>query len=402
MQGARRRPPLPLRTGDPAGSRVSDRALARREMVAPGSDRIRAMDRRAFLAATALAGCSLPQPRPDHDGIPGYLAGQRPDFKTNPHGAGMAWFRSVRLGLHLEYGVHTQLGRGPAVQFEDRIPPSDYVKLKHGFDASAFNAPALADLAKEAGFQYLGLTVRHSDGFCLFRTTATEFNALEVTGRDLLAEIGEACSQRSLGLIVSFSYAADWRHPYFYPAQSSQTEWRGARPAYDTTPPEYRFARDEDFQLYVRDVHHQIQEIAYRYWPLAGIRLEPDEGYFARPDLFPVGQAYALIREASPGTLIAFGAGANGEEDFCALSHLRPETPPTLLAASVWERNRDKPREVAVRLDGGERMANGPTHGRSGPFPTKLLLVVALRADGSLAPDDRRGIAEFAAQSSAA
>jgi len=356
------------------------------------------MDRRAFLAATAFAGCSLPQPRPDHNGVPDYLAGQGPDFATDPHGAGMAWFRSVGLGLHLDYGVHTQLGRGPAAQFEDRIPPGEYAKLKHSFDASGFDAPAIADLAQEAGFRYLGLTVRQPDGFCLFRTTATDFNALEVTGRDLLAELGEACRHRSLGLFVSFSYAADWRHPYFYPSESSRTEWRGARPAYDTSPPEYRFSRDEDFQLYIRDVHHQIQEIVYRYRPLAGIRLEPDAGYHARPDLFPVGQAYALIREASPGTLIAFGAGASGEEDFRALCGPRTEAPPTPLAASVWERNRDKPSEVAIRLDASEPMAGGPAQDYTGPVPKKLLLVAALRADGSMAPDDQKGIAKFAAQ----
>ncbi len=348
----------------------------------------------------AFAGCSE---APTHSGgdprRPAQFGGPGDPCDAGQRFAALEWFRASGLGLHLEYGVHSQLGRGPAVQFEDRIPPSIYRQLKASFDASGFDAPSIVRIAAGCGFQYVGLTARHADGFCLFRTTATEFNALEATGRDLLMELCDACAERGLGLAVTFSYAADWSHPYFFPAESSWTAWLGARPDYADVPPEYRFERDEDFLGYVRDVHHQLQEIAYRYRPLAILRLEPEPGYHARPDLFPIGQTYGLLREACPGTLIAFGAGVTGDEDFCALPEVRPAAPVSALAAAAWERNRDKPREVPYSLASAPESqvsAMLEAYRARATAGAGCLMTLSLRADGSVPPAARRDLAEFA------
>ena len=360
------------------------------------------MNRRAFIVSAAAGACSHTRPRQDCErDAAAYLSTEAGEHPGDLGAAALAWFRACKLGLHLEYGVHSQLGRGAKVQFDERIPPGDYERLKQGFAPGGFDASKIAELARTLGFRYVGLDARHADGFCLFRTTATDFNALEVTGRDLLAELRDACAERALGLMVSFSYAADWRHPYFYPAGSAQTGWQGARPAYETPPKEYKFRQDEDFLAYIRDAHHQLEEIAYRYQPLAGIRFQPEAGYHARPDLFPVSQAYSLVRQASQQTLISFGAGASGEEDFCSVASPDPLLAPTALAAAAWERNRTKPREVEFRL--GE--AGGPGERfqmdarRDGdPWPVRLLARIALRADGSIAPQDEGALSEFARQ----
>ena len=310
----------------------------------------------------------------------------------------MEWFRSCDLGLSLEYGVFSQLGRGPSVQFDQRIPLAQYAQLRSTFDPSGFDAERLVDLAIACGMDYIGLTARGADGFCLFRTVETDFNSLEASGRDLLDELCQACRSRGLGLVISFSYAADWRHPYFFPAATAQTAWTGARPGYEPAPAAYRFEKDEDFLRYIRHVHNQLQEIAYRYFPLAGIRLEPEDGYHARPDLFPVEQTYSILREAQAGLLIAFGLGVSGAEDFATVRGLTPPPPATQIAAQAWARNRNKPLELGCQPAKDEPPARTLLDGcrAAAKLGARLLVRLPLRADGSIDPSAEAALLELA------
>ena len=285
------------------------------------------------------------------------------------------------------------------MQLDERIPLGKYAQLRSTFDPSGFDAERLADLATACGVDYIGLTARAADGFCLFRTVETDFNSLEASGRDLLDELCQACRSRGLGLVISFSYAADWRHPYFYPAETAQTDWTGARPAYESVPVEYRFEKDEDFLLYIQHVHNQLQEIAYRYRPLAGVRLEPEDGYHARPDLFPVEQTYSILREAQAGLLIAFGLGVSGEEDFATVRGLISPRPATEMAAQAWARNREKPLELACKIARDEPPSARTlldSYSAAAKLGARLLVRLPLRADGSPDPSEEEALLEFA------
>ncbi len=359
-------------------------------------------------AAGGLAGCSssilAPDPEP---AFPGYLRGFEGPYAVDPRSAARTWFRAARCGLFLRYGVYSQLKRGPSVQFDERIPLARYAELRASFDPSGFDAGKIADLAVAAGLRYVGLNARHADGFCLFRTIESDFNSLEGSGRDLVDELASACRPRRLGLLLSYSYAADWRHPYFYPPETARLGWRGARPAYDTPPTEYRFRQDEDFLHYVRYAHNQLQEIVYRYRPLAGIRLEPILGYHARPDLFPIGQTYAILREAQSSLLVGFGQGANGDEDFAiANGEVRVRPAGGDAAADAWEKNRGKPLELRRSLR-SEARAGAAGAGRrtaddlrgllrnTEALSANQLLCMDLVPDGSVDPLDEQALLEF-------
>ncbi len=361
----------------------------------------RYLRRREVLAAVAgLAGCSTTVLQPGSKSeFPSFLNRFEAQFSSAPRAAALAWFLSAGRGLFLEYGVYTQLGRGAAVQFDERIPVARYGELISGFDPAGFDAERLAALAVACGARYIGLTARHADGFCLFRTIETEFNSLESSGRDLVGELAESCERRALGLLLTYSYAADWRHPYFFPPETSRTGWRGSRPPYSEPQPEYRFANDEDFLHYVRYAHNQLQEIAYRYPALAGIRLKPLAGYQARPDLFPVGQAYSLLREARPEALVSFGLGANGEEDFTTAELGYEESPAGI---DPFPAAGSKPAELGLRLrtavaDGHRRTVASLRDAASeaSAREANLLLKVALLPDGSLDSRDEELLLEL-------
>ena len=364
------------------------------------------MRRRDFLAAVGgagISGCGAPEETTDlHASTPKYLVAHQEDYQVDPRRAAGQWFRDAGCGLLLRYGVYSQLGKGPNVQFDERIPLQQYSRLGASFDPSGFDAERIADLALRCGFRYLGLPARHADGFCLFRTIESDFNSLEAAGHDLLGDLAVACHQRGIALFASYSYAADWRHPYFFPPETSLTGWRGARPPYGSIPEEYKFSADEDFLAYARYAHNQLQEIVYRYEPVAGVWFEPLDGYRARPDLLPVGQAYSVLRSAQPALLLAFGEGANGDEDFVSLDCQAGQPSSSCPGGGDPRQSADlKPIELGIDLvrQTGERR-NGPELFQllraAADQGANLLLRADLQPDGALHPDDERSFLELA------
>jgi alpha-L-fucosidase len=293
--------------------------------------------------------------------VPSYLSQQAGLYAKNPRQAALAWFKGARYGLFLHYGVYSLLGRGEWVQFHERIPVAEYEKLKDGFTAADFDANAIADLAVEAGMSYVNITTRHHDSFCLFGTAETDFHSVNSpAGRDLVGELAEACAARGLGLFLYYSYGADWRHPYFMPADDGTFAF--ARPHYETPEPAYLYRSEADLALYFDFVHRQLRELLTNYGPIAGIWFDPIMGYYYRPDLFPVAETYALIRSLQPQCLIAYKNGANGDEDFASPEHvagaleqrLRARNAPQHVidcANRAWDGNRDNPRnEICTTL----------------------------------------------------
>ena len=113
-------------------------------------------------------------------------------------------------------------------------------------------------------------------------------------------------------------------------------------------------------------------------------------GYYSRSDLFILPQTYSLIREIQPGALIAFGPGANGEEDFT--THQGPPGPEPLggpLAAEAWVMNHDKPRERLLPVRPGESLERiKEAIGRAGGHDVNVLLEVEPAPDGSVRAQD--------------
>ena len=353
-------------------------ALTRRQWIRDG----------LLLSGTGVLGaCSEMKTR--RADAPIYPLYANPASAGAPRAEALGWFAGAGRGLGVRYGVYSGSGKGEFTQFHDKIPPAEYAKLKNGFDASGFDAERLADLALVCGARYVNFNARGPDGFCLFRTNTTDFTSLNSPARrDLVEETAAACRTRGLGLFLSYSYAMDWRHPYFFPRESAGLGWEYARPAYATKPPEYRLEREEDFFLYLKFVHRQLEEILHRYELLAGLSLYPAMGYYSRSDLFILPQTYSLIREIQPGTLIAFGPGANGEEDFT--THQGPPGPEPLggpLAAEAWVMNHNKPQERRLRL--GPEVSSEQIEtavARANAEGDNLLLDIELDPDGAVFP----------------
>jgi alpha-L-fucosidase len=125
----------------------------------------------------------------------------------------MRWWREARFGMFVHWGLYSQLGRHEWAMNRERIPVQEYEKLADSWQVKDRPAREWAALAKKAGMKYMVMTTKHHEGFCLWDTQQTDYNAVKRgPKRDLVREYVEAC--REFGLKIGFYYSLmDWHHP---------------------------------------------------------------------------------------------------------------------------------------------------------------------------------------------
>lgn len=126
----------------------------------------------------------------------------------------MEWFQEARLGIFVHWGIYAVNGvRESWSFFEGNISYDDYVAQTEGFTASQYNPGKWAELFKQAGANYAVLTAKHHDGFALWDTKLSDFNAIDQSpaGRDLIEPYCQALRNHDLKVGLYFSHC-DWTH----------------------------------------------------------------------------------------------------------------------------------------------------------------------------------------------
>ena len=125
----------------------------------------------------------------------------------------MKWWTDARFGMFVHFGLYSQLGRHEWVMNRERILVKEYEKLARTFNPAPGSPREWARLAKKAGMKYMVMTTKHHEGFCLWDSKQTHYNAVKMgPHRDIVAEYVAAC--REFGLPCGFYYSLmDWHHP---------------------------------------------------------------------------------------------------------------------------------------------------------------------------------------------
>lgn len=94
------------------------------------------------------------------------------------------------------------------------IPRSVYREAAKEFDAKDYDPKLWVQIARDAGMKYIIITAKHHDGFCLFDTPYTDWDAVDASAakRDLLEDL--VAEARAAGLKIGFYYSQnlDWMH----------------------------------------------------------------------------------------------------------------------------------------------------------------------------------------------
>jgi len=196
------------------------------------------------------------------------------------------WFFQKRFGLFVHWGLYAIPGWHEQHQMRARVPFADYVKLAQEWNPRNFNPDAWLDLMEEAGMEYICLTAKHHDGFCLWDTRQTDYNTMRTPyGRDIVAMLAEAGHRRGVPLCLYYS-CVDWHHPN-YPNQGRHHELPGPVPG---------GAPDHD--RYMGFVREQVRELCTNYGEIAGFWWDMNVERHVDPSIND------LIRQLQPGAVI--------------------------------------------------------------------------------------------------
>ena len=240
------------------------------------------MNRRRFVAAGAgslvVGGLGRPvfatQPAPDDDRL--------------------AWWRDARFGMFVHVGLYSipggecgkLAGSHEWIRNNARIPHEEYIRLAGQFNPVALDADAIVRMARDAGQKYVVVTTKHHEGFSLFDSAVSTYDAIATPyRRDIMRAFAEACRRHDMKLGWYYSIM-DWYHPDYLPRR----DW------------ELRDASGADHARYVRFMHAQLTELLTHYGDVAVMWFD---GQWENTWNHALGQAtYDLCRRLQPRVIV--------------------------------------------------------------------------------------------------
>lgn len=248
-------------------------------------------------------------------------------FRRQPCRKGMnniEWFRKAKYGMMVHFGLYSMLageyrGRrtpydyGEWIQSAFAIPNREMEQLAGAFNPVYFNAEEWVKLAKECGMTYFVVTSKHHEGFALFDSDCDAYNIKKATpfGRDLIAELAEACYKHGLKLGLYYSQELDWHHPhgggYDKTTGCAGTAW------YNNW--DFPGADNKDYSICFNEkIKPQVKEIMTKYGDICLI-------WFDTPGVMTKAQSqelYDLVKQYQPDCLVNSRLG-NGVYDYVSL-----------------------------------------------------------------------------------
>ena len=157
------------------------------------------------------------------------------------------WLKDTKFGIYTHWGVYSVPAHGPNgtwypyFMYREGSPQYEYHLKTYGhpskfgykefiplFTAEKFDADEWAELFKQAGAKFAGPVGEHHDGFAMWDTRFSEWNAAKMgPRRNVVSELEKAIRKQNLRFMVALHHAENW---WFYP------HWR---PEFDTADPRY-------------------------------------------------------------------------------------------------------------------------------------------------------------------
>lgn len=122
-------------------------------------------------------------------------------FADNPYAEW--YYNSLNIGKGPTYEHHMEK-YGKDFKYEDFIPM---------WKAENWDPAKWAELFKKAGAQYVVLTTKHHDGFCLYPSKYTDFNCVKMgPKRDITGELTDAVRAEGIRMGLYYSGLIDWQY----------------------------------------------------------------------------------------------------------------------------------------------------------------------------------------------
>lgn len=268
---------------------------------------------------------------------------------------GRDWFFKKRFGLFVHWGLYAITGWHEQMSWRGRMPRREYETLVNQFNPTKFNPEQWLDDMQEAGMEYLCLTTKHHDGFCLWDTAFTSYNVMNSPyKKDIVGMVSESCHKRDIPFGVYYSIP-DWHHRN-YPNAYRHHEMFGPRIGDEPDENRYfEYVRNQMIELLTN-----YGEISQFFWDINVIEhqdstfndtireLQPncvindrgmDEGDFSTPERHvPAGFSFRRPTEAVQ-SLGRESWGYKEDEDYYSCKHLMQSIDKTLSMGGNYKLN---------------------------------------------------------------
>ena len=207
-----------------------------------------------------------------------------------------------KYSMFIHFGLYSELGgvwegkpvtRGYSEQIQSfaGIFSDWYGDTALRFNPTKFNADEIVSLAKQAGMRSIVITTKHHDGFCMFHTSTTDYNAYDATPaqRDYVKELSEACRRGGIRLGLYFS-VIDWHFPHAYPISSHNCDF--------ITPQHHEFSKA------------QVTELLTNYGPISELWFDMGSNTPTQSK-----ELYNLVHQLQPDCMVS-GRVGNDQYDF--------------------------------------------------------------------------------------
>lgn len=222
------------------------------------------------------------------------------------------WFRQAKFGMMVHFGLYSVPAgewkgkRMPYIaewlQAYFRIPNDEYHQLAKVFNPIYFNAEEWVKLAKRAGMQYIVVTSKHHEGFAIYHSKADKFNIVDATpfGRDILAELAEACYKHGIKFGLYYSQELDWAHPhgggyanYYDLNLDGTTSWTNDWDFPDNDKKNYSICFEEKIKPQMKEILTQYGDLSVLWCDTPAV-ITPEQSK----------ELYNMIKQYQPNCLV--------------------------------------------------------------------------------------------------
>jgi alpha-L-fucosidase len=194
------------------------------------------------------------------------------------------WLRDGKFGIYTHWGPYAVHAYGENTtwysfgmyadpkgearkHFEENFgkltPKFGYKDLIPKFTAEKFNADEWAELFKKSGAKFAGPVAEHHDGFAMWDTKYSKWNAAKMgPKRDVVGELEKAIKKRDMKFVTAFHHAANW---FFFPVWDKR---------YDAGDPKYSGLYGQPHkrgtmrnQAFIDEWYGKIIEVIDKYSP---------------------------------------------------------------------------------------------------------------------------------------
>ena len=145
------------------------------------------------------------------------------------------WLKDGKFGIYTHWGVYSVPAQGPNatwyannVYTDSSSAARKYHEATYGplekfgykdfipmFTGEKFNADEWAELFQKAGASFAGPVAEHHDGFSMWDTRYSEWNAARMgPRRDVVGELARAIKKRDMKFVTAFHHAENW---FYFP-----------------------------------------------------------------------------------------------------------------------------------------------------------------------------------------